>query len=112
MTIWFGKLSSWNNATHRSRRRTQRSVRQEHFDQIKRDHCSFLDRSDFICAFFGDELVGLLKVVYRGQVASILNLLPKASHQDKRPANALVAKALVELCAEKGVSPSDLAIRN
>lgn len=73
------------------------------FDEIKRDHCSFLDRSDFICAFFGDELVGLLKVVYRGDVASILNLLPKASHQDKRPANALVSKA-VELCAAKGIS--------
>ena len=44
-----------------------------------------------------------MKIVYRGEVASILNFLPKASHDDKRPANALVAKA-VELCAAKGVS--------
>ena len=73
------------------------------FDEIKKDHSSFLNRSDFICAFLGDELIGLLKVVYRGQIASILNLLSKATHYDKRPANALVAKA-VELCEAKGVS--------
>lgn len=72
-------------------------------DQIKKDYSSFLDRSDLICAHFGDELIGFLKIVYRGAVASILNLLPKASHEDKRPANAMLAKA-VELCAAKGVS--------
>ena len=72
-------------------------------EQIKKDYSSFLDRSDLICAYFGRELIGFLKIVYRGEVASILNLLPKASHDDKRPANALVAKA-VELCAAKGIS--------
>ena len=73
------------------------------FDQVKKDYSSFLDRSDCVCAFLGNELIGFLKIVYRGEVASILNLLPKARHSDKRPANALVAKA-VELCAAKGVS--------
>ena len=73
------------------------------FDQLKKDYASFLDRSDFICAYLGNELIGLLKIVYRGEVASILNLLPNARHFDKRPANALVAKA-VELCTTKGVS--------
>jgi hypothetical protein len=73
------------------------------FDQVKKDHSSFLDRSDFICAYFGSELIGFLKLVYRGEVASILNLSPSASHQDKRPANALIAKA-IELCEKKGVS--------
>jgi hypothetical protein len=73
------------------------------FEQVKKDHASFADRSDFICAYSGDEIIGFLKVVYRGDVASILQLLPKASHADKRPANALVAKA-VELCEARGVS--------
>jgi hypothetical protein len=73
------------------------------FDQVRKDYSSFLDRSDLVCAYFGDELVGFLKIVYRGEVASILNLIPKTSHFDKRPANALIAKA-VELCAAKGVS--------
>lgn len=73
------------------------------FDEVKRDHSAFLDRSDFICAYFENELIGFLKIVYKGEVAAILNLAAKASHNDKRPANALVAKA-VELCEVKSVS--------
>ena len=72
------------------------------FEEVKRDQESFPGRSDFICAYVGDELVGLVKLIYRGKVASILTFLPKASHHDKRPANALMTKT-VEVCAEKGV---------
>ncbi len=73
------------------------------FEQVMKDQSSFVDRSDFICAYVGSELIGFMKIVYRGQVASILQMLPRASHYDKRPANALVAKA-IELCEAKGVS--------
>ncbi len=72
-------------------------------DEVRRDHSSFLERSNFICAYSGNELIGFLKLVYRGTIASILQLTPKASHSDKRPANALVAKA-VELCEQKKIS--------
>lgn len=72
-------------------------------EQVRRDHSAFLDRSDFICAYLGDELIGFLKLVYRGEVASILNLAAKAVHYDKRPTNALVAKA-VECCEAKNIS--------
>lgn len=73
------------------------------FDQVKKDYSSFLDRSDLIGAYLGEELIGLVKVVYRGQIASILQCLPNARHSDKRPANALIAKT-VELCEAKGIS--------
>jgi hypothetical protein len=73
------------------------------FDEVKRDYSSFLDRSDLVCAYYGEELIGLLKLVYRGDVASILQCLPKASHHDKRPSNALIAKA-VELCEIRNIS--------
>jgi hypothetical protein len=72
------------------------------FEQVRKDHSSFVDRSDFICAYAGSEAIGYAKIVYRGEVASILNFVPKASHQDKRPANAMIAK-IVELCEAKGV---------
>ena len=72
-------------------------------EELKKDYSAFLDRSDFICAYVGSEMVGFLKIVYRGGIASILNLTPKHSHADKRPANALLAKA-VELCEAKGIS--------
>lgn len=72
------------------------------FDQVKKDYSSFLDRSDFICAYHENELIGILKLIYRGDIGSVLQLLVKLSHQDKRPANALLCKA-VELCAAKGL---------
>jgi hypothetical protein len=72
-------------------------------EEVKKDYSSFLDRSDFICAYFEDELIGLLKIVYSGKVGAILQLLSKKSHYDKRPANALIAKA-VERCEEKGIT--------
>jgi hypothetical protein len=71
-------------------------------EQAKKDYSAFLDRSDFICSYLGDELIGFLKLVYRNDIASILNLTTKPSHADKRPANALIAKA-AELCEAKGV---------
>jgi len=81
--------------------------RNDHFgkgvDQVRRDQESFLERSDFICAHVGDEMIGFLKLVFRGSVAALLNLTCKASHFDKRPSNALLAKA-VELCEQKGIT--------
>jgi hypothetical protein len=72
-------------------------------EQVRKDQSSFLDRSDFICAYRENELIGFLKLVYKGDAAAILQILTKASHQDSRPTNALLAKA-VELCEVKGVS--------
>jgi hypothetical protein len=72
-------------------------------DQVARDQQDFLDRSDYVCAYHGAELVGIVKLIYRKDIASILTFLSKASHNDKRPANALMAK-VVELCTEKKMS--------
>ena len=73
------------------------------YDETKKLYGEFVGRCDFICAYFDDNLIGFLHLVYRGAVASILNLTTKPSHFDKRPANALVAKA-VELCEAKDIS--------
>ncbi len=72
-------------------------------EQTARDKVDHLERSDYVCAYFEKELIGVLKLVYRGEIASILTFLPKASHSDKRPANAIISKA-VEICEEKGLS--------
>jgi hypothetical protein len=73
------------------------------FDAVKKDYSDFLDRSEYLGAYYQDELVGFIRLVYVGKTASILQLLCKNKHYDKRPANALIAKA-VELCIEKGSS--------
>jgi len=72
------------------------------FEQVRRDHGVFLDRSDLICAYYQGELVGFLSLVHCGRSGRILQLLSKREHYDKRPANALVAKA-AELCAARGI---------
>lgn len=71
-------------------------------DQVRKDQVPFLNHSDFICAYVGDELVGFVKLVYAGQTASILQFHLKPSHQDKKASNALLAKA-VEVCVLKKV---------
>ncbi len=75
----------------------------KNFEQVKKDQSTFLGRCDFICAYSEKELIGLAKIIYSGEIASILQFLPKASQQDKRPANALIAK-MVEVCEAKGIS--------
>jgi hypothetical protein len=72
-------------------------------EETRKLYGEFTGRCDFICAYFGDELIGFLHLVYRRGVASILNLTVKPSHFDKRPANSLLAKA-AEVCEEKGIS--------
>lgn len=71
-------------------------------EQVRRDHASFLDHGDFIGAYYGQELIGFLKLIYRGDIASVLHLSSKMGHYDKRPGNALIAKA-TEVCRDKGI---------
>jgi hypothetical protein len=73
------------------------------FQTVKKDVSQILDRSEFICAYYKDELIGFVKLVYLGKVASILSINSKNSHFDKRPTNALMAKT-VEVSCEKGMS--------
>ncbi|HEV2320359.1 MAG TPA: hypothetical protein VGV18_11450 [Verrucomicrobiae bacterium] len=70
------------------------------FETVKREHATYLDRSDFIGAFFQDELIGFIKLVYVDRVAFILHILAANAHYDKRPINALLSKA-VETCVQK-----------
>jgi hypothetical protein len=72
------------------------------FETVKREHGTFLDRSEFVGAYFQDELIGFIKMVYTDRLAVILHIIAFNSHYDKRPLNALITKA-VEICAQKGV---------
>jgi hypothetical protein len=70
------------------------------FAAVKRDVDQLLDRSVFIGAYLGAELIGFIKLVFIGNVASILSINSKNGHFDKRPTNMLMAKA-VEIAAER-----------
>ncbi len=73
------------------------------FATVKRDISQLLDRSLFLGAYHGSELIGFIKLVFIGKVASILSINSKNCHFDKRPTNVLMAKA-VEIAVEKGMT--------
>lgn len=72
------------------------------FETVKREHSTYLERSEFIGAFFENELIGFIKIVYVDQIAFIFHILAFNSHYDKRPLNAMITKT-VEICSQRKV---------
>jgi len=72
------------------------------FETVKREHATYLERSEFVAAYFENELIGFIKMVYVDRVATIFHILAFNSHYDKRPMNALLTKSM-EVCVQKGV---------
>lgn len=70
------------------------------FDTVKRINSTYLGNCDFIGAYQNRELIGFIKLVYIGKEAKIMQIISMVKHQDKRPANALIAKA-VEVCEKR-----------
>jgi hypothetical protein len=72
------------------------------FETLKADHISFLDRSQFVGAYFEGELIGFIKIVRDDGIWHLMQIISMIKHRDKAPTNALIAKA-VELCAQNHV---------
>jgi len=64
------------------------------FETVKREYATFPERSEFLAAYFSDELVAILKMVYVGELACFLEILSKTRYHDKRPINALISRAV------------------
>jgi len=75
---------------------------QKSFEDVKRENSTYADRTLFIGAYFRDELIGYMRITTSGRVANVVQLLSMMKHYDKRPANALIAKA-VQVCEQKGL---------
>jgi hypothetical protein len=63
---------------------------------------TYRDRSEFLCAYSGEELIGFMRLIYVGEYATIMQILSKNAHFDKRPTNLLISKA-VEQCVAHGI---------
>ena len=72
-------------------------------DRVKAENSTYLDRSEFIGAYFDSKLIGFIKFVMVNNVARIMQIVSMESQIDKRPTNALLAKA-IEICCEKRAS--------
>lgn len=73
------------------------------FLTVKREYATFPDTSQFIAAYYNDELIGIIKMIYVGELACLMEILSKTAHYDKRPTNAMIARA-VEVSVQKGCS--------
>jgi len=72
------------------------------FETTKANHVTFIERSDFIGAYYEDELIGFTKLVHGRNHTSLMQIISMIQHRDKAPTNALIGKA-IELCSEKNV---------
>ena len=73
-------------------------------ETVYEEEATYLERSQFIGAFVGEELIGFIKLVHdeaRVQ-AGLMNILSKMCHRDKSPTNALIGEA-VRWCASNGI---------
>lgn len=73
------------------------------FATVKQMTCTYMDRSIFIGAYYENELVGFIKMVRVGNVARTFHVISMTKYFNKKPTNALIAKA-VEICASNQIS--------
>jgi hypothetical protein len=74
----------------------------KNFETVKRENGTYLDKCDFIGAYYRDELIGFIKLVYLESFADPMQIISKVEHRDKSINNALLAKA-VQLCEVRGI---------
>jgi len=73
------------------------------FENIKNEIKTFEGNSIFLGAFYGNELIGYMKLVCEKDIANIMQILSMVQHRDKAPNNALLAKA-IEVCESKKIN--------
>jgi hypothetical protein len=73
-------------------------------ETVHREAATFLDRSIFIGAFLGEQLIGFVKLVTdeNRTRANLMNIVAMVKHRDKAPTNALITHS-VRSCAERNI---------
>ena len=94
-----GIMSIYNEAPIRAGRRFWHFGKD--FDTVKRENGTYADRSTYLAAYYKDEMVGYLKVVWVNGTAQIMQILSKIAYRDFRPNNALLAQT-VQQCGVRG----------
>ena len=72
------------------------------FKTVKAETSHCLEKSEFIGAYCGDEMIGFAKLLRTGTTNDLVLIISKQRHFDKKATNALLAKA-VEVCVQKGM---------
>ena len=70
---------------------------------IKRENSTYSERSVCIGAYYQEELIGFIRMLHVGSTAMTFQVISMMRHSDKKPTNALIAKA-VEYCESRKLS--------
>jgi hypothetical protein len=71
-------------------------------EMVEKEWSRDSSRSDLLIAYYKNEIIGFIQLVYAEKYARTSGTIAKLSHRDKATMNALFAKA-VEVCAEKKI---------
>ncbi len=72
------------------------------FVTVQAENGTYRERSTFLGAYFQDEMIGYMKIVWDTHSAAIMQILSKIEFRDKRPNNAFLSEA-VRLCSERKI---------
>lgn len=72
------------------------------FHAVKAENSTYLDDSEFICAYYENELIGFIRLLYGERTARTVQIISMVKDRDKAPTNAMIAKA-VERCEKRGI---------
>jgi hypothetical protein len=72
------------------------------FETVKRENSTYLENSEFICAYYDNELIGFIRLLYGERTARTVQIIALLRDRDKAVTNALIAKA-VEQCEKKDI---------
>ena len=67
------------------------------FNQVNKEISTYADRSIFLGAYWGEELIGFAKLINCGDFGRANQLLSMIAHRDKPVTNALIAR-MVRIC--------------
>ena len=71
-------------------------------EKVEKQWSKDSNRNDFLVAYYRDEIIGFIQVVYGNSCARTSGTVSKIAHRKNAPMNALFSKA-VEICAEKKI---------
>ena len=70
--------------------------------EVKREWATQLDQSLWVVAYYGEQLVGFVKLILSNGVARTSGTIARQAHLDKAPMNALLSEC-VKLCEAKRI---------
>jgi hypothetical protein len=72
------------------------------FETVRKEMSLDPNESIFITAYYKEELIGFVKLLFADRYALLTVILDRLNHRDKAPMNGMIAKA-VEICAARKV---------